>query len=370
MIGFTLGRHRIAPDMPCYVIAEIGHNHQGDMGQAIKMIRHAGECGVQAVKFQKRNNQELFTPQFFHSPYRSSASFGPTYGLHREALEFDFDQYRALKDCAESLGLDFLVTPFDNASVDFCEQLGVVAYKVASADLTNIPLIEFIARLGKPLLISTGAATLADVDRAYECLMRFEVDFCFLHAVAMYPTPADKLNLSRISLLKKRYPRIAVGYSCHGKGTLPGVLARSLGAMVLEKHFTLDRQLKGTDHAFSLEPNELRQQVEELRATDLALQARRDNDLQEQEPARIKMAKSIYARTAIPAGTRLTEEHLCLKSPGIGLAPYHFHEVCHKILNRNLEQDEPILWADLAESSSPEQPGQEGFQLELVQAIR
>ena len=256
---------RIADDTPCFVIAEIGHNHQGSVERARELIHSAKEAGVDAVKLQKRDNRRLYTSALYDSPYDNENSFGPTYGAHREALELDRDAYVGLRDEARSLGLVFFATAFDEPSADMLAQLDVPAYKIASGDLTNTPLLRHVASFGKPLVVSTGGATLDDVDRAVEAVLGVGGTICLLQCTAAYPAAVEDLNLGVITTLRERYPDVVVGLSDHQDGIAMAPVAYMLGARVVEKHFTLSHTAKGTDHAFSLMPEGMRKLVRDLR---------------------------------------------------------------------------------------------------------
>ncbi len=206
MREIIFGRSKISTEGPCYVIAEIGHNHQGNLDTALQMIEVAARCGVQAVKFQKRDNKSLFTKKFYNKPYENENSYGSTYGEHREFLEFGMEEYKILKRVAEENGLEFMATAFDFKSVDFLENLGVTSYKVASGDLTNIPLLTYIAKLKKPMFISTGAATLDEIRMAYDAVIKHNDQICLLHCIAGYPVDYEYLNLRFIETLRREFP--------------------------------------------------------------------------------------------------------------------------------------------------------------------
>src|SRR3989338_5800956 len=171
--SIKIGTKEISGSSKCYVIAEIGHNHQGKLETAIKLIEEAALCGVDAVKFQKRHNKNLYTTAFYNKPYENENSYGVTYGEHREYLEFGENEYRKLKQCAEKNNVDFLCTAFDVESVDFLEKIDIPAYKIASGDITNIPLLTYVAKLGKPIIASTGASTMEEVKLAYETVLQY-----------------------------------------------------------------------------------------------------------------------------------------------------------------------------------------------------
>ncbi|HHQ42600.1 MAG TPA: N-acetylneuraminate synthase [Chromatiales bacterium] len=339
---FRFGRSVVSERGPAYVIAEIGHNHQGDLDTALRMIKVAAGVGADAVKFQKRDNRALYTRAMYDRPYDNENSYGATYGAHREFLEFGWDEYVELKRCAEDNDVEFMATAFDFESVEFLERLGVSSYKIASGDVTNIPLLEEVARLGKPLFISTGAADLDEVRRAYEAVARYNDRICLLHCTSGYPTEYEDLNLRVITTLKEEFPEAIIGYSGHDNGILAPSLAYMLGAVVIEKHFTLNRAWKGTDHKFSLEPTGLYKMVRDLRRIDLALGDGRKVLRPFEVEARKKMGKSLYARRTLRAGTVLRREDVAIKSPGGGLPPYMLEDIVGRRLQVDVPEEVPF----------------------------
>jgi len=336
------GKSTISDQASCYVIAEIGHNHQGNLKVAVDMIKTAASCGTQAVKFQKRNNKTLYTKAMYDKPYDNEDSFGMTYGEHRDFLEFGWDEYVILKKCAEENNVEFMCTAFDFESVDFLERLGISSYKLASGDLTNIPLIEYIAKLNKPIFLSTGAANLEEVRRAYVTVTKYHDQICFLHTVCAYPAEYSDLNLNVITTLKREFPNVLVGYSGHDNGILAAVIARMLGACVIEKHFTINHAWKGTDHKFSLEPEGLRKQIRDLKRFELSLGDGKKSCKDIEVSAKIKMGKSLYAKRALKAETVLTKDHIAIKSPAGGLQPYFLDKIIGMRLKKNLAEDDMI----------------------------
>lgn len=337
-----IGQYKISEKSPCFVIAEIGHNHQGNLETAIKMIQVAASCGVQAVKFQKRDNKTLYTAAMFNKPYDNENSYGATYGEHREFLEFGKTEYLELKKCAEENHVEFLATAFDFKSVDFLEDLGVNSYKVASGDITNTPLIEYIAKLKKPIIMSTGAASLDEVRIGYKSAKKHNDDICLMHCVSGYPTDYPFLSLKVIETLRTEFPDAIIGYSGHDNGILAAVIAYMLGAKVVEKHFTLNHSWKGTDHKFSLEPEGLRKQVRDLRRVDMSLGDGKKMIYDFEMDARIKMGKGIYAARNMEVGTVLTMDDICLKSPANRTPPYLVNQVIGKKLKASLNVDASI----------------------------
>jgi sialic acid synthase len=257
----------INDDSDCYVIAEIGHNHQGDIQLCKAMFAAAKEAGADAVKLQKRDNRTLYTDAFFKAPYNSENAFGPTYGEHREALEFDRTQYIILQEVAATLGITFFATAFDIPSADFLAELEMPAIKIASGDLNNFPLLEHVCELDIPIILSTGGGSLEDVGAADEACQPDAI----LQCTSGYPARHEELNIGVIDTFLDAFPDAVIGFSDHSNGIAMAPIAYALGARIIEKHFTLDRTLKGTDQPFSLEPAGLRKMVRDLRRTRLAL---------------------------------------------------------------------------------------------------
>jgi N-acetylneuraminate synthase/sialic acid synthase len=340
----------------CYVIAEIGHNHQGSVEQAKKFFEEAQNCGANAVKLQKRDNRSLYTREFFDKAYENENSFGPTYGLHREALEFGRDEYVELQAYARELGITFFATAFDFNSADFLAELDMPAYKIASGDLTNIPLLRYVASIGKPVIFSTGGGTLDDVRRAYDTLAEGNDQIAVLQCTAGYPAEWDELDLNVIGRYREDFPNSVVGFSGHDNGIAMAVAAYVLGARIVEKHFTLNRAMRGTDHVFSLEPQGLRKMVRDLRRVRLALGTGiKMVHARELAPA-MKMSKKIVAARDLPAGYVLAADDLALKSPGDGMSPYELDAVLGCALRVSLSEDDALSPEVLEEPVPDKEP--------------
>jgi sialic acid synthase len=343
---------RIANDEPAYVIAEIGHNHQGELEKAKELIHAAQECGVDAVKFQKRDNRRLFTRAFYDSPYDNENSFGATYGEHREALELGRSEWFELSRYSHEEGVAFIAAAFDEPSADFLGELGVDAFKFASGDLLNVPFLRHVARFGKPMFLSTGGGTLEDVDRAVDAILPLNDRLCVLHCTASYPADVEDLNLSVISALKERYPELVIGLSDHHNGIAMAPVAYMLGARAFEKHFTLNHAWRGTDHAYSLMPDGMRRFVRDLHRVPVALGDGTKRRLPSEERPLQKMGKKLVAARELPVGHVLGASDLVAKSPADGgLPPYEFDRLLGKRLLRPLafEQDVALEDVDLAE---------------------
>ena len=337
----------IDDDSKCFVIAEIGHNHQGSVDSCKQLIKAAVDAGATAVKLQKRSNKSLFTKQYFDLPYNSENSFGATYGEHRENLEFDRDQYLELQTFSAHLGVVFFATAFDFESADFLNNINIPAFKVASGDLKNIPLIKYLATFGKPLFLSTGGGTIEDVDRVVATLDETGVQYCIMQCTAGYPPAWDELNLGVISEFRNRYTSPVIGFSSHDSGIAMATAAYALGARVIEKHFTLNRTLKGTDHAFSLEPQGLRKMIRDLDRLHLAMgDGQKRQFASERDPLQ-KMGKKMVFVRAMPSGAVLTHEDIAFKSPGDGMAPWMIDQVVGKRLIRDMKAEEALDISDL-----------------------
>jgi sialic acid synthase len=348
----TIDGRVIGDEGDCFVIAEVGHNHQGSVERCRELFRVAKECGVDAVKLQKRDNRSLFTRAMYDKPYDNENSFGATYGEHREALEFGRDEYVELQRYSRELGLSFFATAFDIPSADFLAELDMPAYKIASGDLNTLPLLEHVARAGKPMLVSTGGATLDDIQRAYDTIMPINPQLCFLQCTAAYPASAEELNLRVITTLRERFPELVVGLSDHENGIAMAVAAYVLGARVVEKHFTLNHTDKGTDHAFSLEPIGMRKLVRDLRRTRVALGDGVKAPLPRERQPLVKMGKKLVASRQLCAGHVLRREDVAMKSPGDGLSPVHFSDVLGRVVLRPLEPDAPITFEVLGQGEA------------------
>jgi sialic acid synthase len=345
---FKIGDHEIHDDSDCYVIAEIGHNHQGDLEQCKELFQAAKYAGVDAVKLQKRDNRSLFTKEAYGRPYNNRNSYGETYGEHREFLEFGREQYLELKRYAEELKLDFFSTAFDIPSADFLEEIDLPAYKIASGDLKTIPLLKYVAALGKPMIISTGGATLKYVKRAYDAILPINSQLCIMQCTGGYPPAWEELNLRVIETLTKEFPKATIGFSSHDSGIAMAVAGYMLGARIIEKHFTLNRANKGTDHAFSLEPTGMRKMVRDLRRLNVAL-GDGEKQLYDSEAAPIgKMGKSLVAAAELKSGETVSKESIAMKSPGGGIPPYELDDVIGKTLSKDVAEDQQFTMSDFA----------------------
>ncbi|MCB0653613.1 MAG: N-acetylneuraminate synthase family protein [Saprospiraceae bacterium] len=330
---------------PTYIIAEIGQNHNGDVRLAKKLIDMAVDCGANAVKFQKRDIASELTKEAFDKPYENPNSFGATYGEHRIFLELDEAQHLELKEYALARGITYFCTPCDVPSVELLERINCPFYKVASRDLTNIPLLEALGKTGKPVILSTGMADFSDIDDALAALNMQKDQLIILQCTSQYPCALENVNLKVMDTLREKYGLIT-GFSDHTSGIVVSTAASVLGAVVIEKHITLDRTMKGTDQPGSLERAGLFKLVDYIRACEIAL----GDGVKAVNPATIaakhKLARSLTSRTEIKAGTILTAEMICLKSPGTGIGWRDRGLIVGKKALRNINADVTLNAAD------------------------
>jgi N-acetylneuraminate synthase/sialic acid synthase len=334
----TIDRTLAGNGQPVYFIAEIGNNHNGDFFLAKKSIEEAVKSGANAVKFQKRFIDEVFTKELKDQPQTKDQIYGTTYGEYRTNLELSEEDLVKLKKVADDLGVTFFVTPFDKKSVDLLERIGVTLYKIASFDMTNIPLLEYVAKKGKPVILSVGMATMEEVDLAVATVLKHNKQLMLMHCISVYPTPDEQLNLATIPFLKERYAPIPVGYSGHERDILPSLASVMVGATCIERHFTLDKKLPGPDHAtVSLEPEEFKNMVDGTRRLEKSIGVSGKNLLEDEKKARDKHSKSIVSIGNIAAGATITINLITYKSPGYGFKPY----MVDKLLGRKVLKDIP-----------------------------
>ena len=335
-----IGSREIGDHTPCYVIAEIGHNHQGSLAKARELFAAAKDAGAHAVKLQKRDNRGLYTRAAYEKPYDNENSFGATYGEHREFLEFGQHEYAELQAYAAELKVDFFSTAFDLTSAEFLDRLDVPAYKIASGDLKSTPLLKHVARYGKPMIISTGGATIEDVQRAYDAIMPLNPQLAILQCTAGYPAAFDELDLRVIDTFRQRFPGAVVGFSSHDNGIAMPVAAYMLGARIVEKHFTLNRAMKGTDHAFSLEPVGMKKLVRDLERTHQAMGNGVKKIYESERAPIIKMGKSLVVARDLPSGHIIRPQDIVMKSPGGGIPPYELDNVLGRVTLKPLYTDD------------------------------
>lgn len=341
--SIPIGPYRIGPDHAPLVIAEAAVNHQGDFETAKRMVYIAHAMGAHIIKFQihvLENEMLRDTPQ--------SANFAEPLYVTLDKTNLSIEQHRELKRLCESLGILYLCTPFSRIGADILEELGVVAYKTGSGELTNLPLIEHIGRKGKPMIVSTGMCTIEEVGETVALLRELKTPFALTHCVSAYPTPYDRVNLGMMARYRELFS-VPVGLSDHSRGIYTGIGAAALGACVIEKHFTLDRQQPGPDHPVSIEPHELSELVKGVDAVFRARGAERQIFPEEQEIV-AWARESVVSEVAIPRGTVITEGMVWVKrpSPGPGVvAAKDLTRVIGKIANTDIPKDSQIRWEQL-----------------------
>jgi len=340
-----IDNYLLSDSSDAFVIAEVGHNHQGSVDLCEKLFQAAARSGASAVKLQKRDNRNLYTTSFFNSPYEGPTSFGATYGAHREFLEFGKKEYVYLQAVAKDLGLLFFATAFDFASADFLLELNVPVIKVASGDLKSAPLIKYLSDTKTPLIISTGGANVDEIKRAMQDVDPRNVGL--LQCTAAYPADPAEMDLLAIKQFREIFPETVIGLSSHDRGIAFPVVADALGARIIEKHFTIDRSMKGTDHSFSLEPTGMEKMIRDLHLTRLALgDGTKKIHEREHEPVR-KMSKMLVYADDLRAGSILKAHNFALKSPREGLSPQSIDQIIGNTLKSDVLKDQVVKIEDV-----------------------
>lgn len=332
---------QIGHGRPCFLVAEIGNNHQGKLELAKEMVLAAAEAGIDGVKFQKRNIDALLNEDGKNAPYTGPNSFGPTYGRHRQALELDVEQMAELRTLTHKLGMTFFASAWDHVSVDQMQDIGWDIAKICSADLVNIPMLRQIGAMGVPVILSTGMSSWEQIDKAVSELRAFHDKIVLLHCNSSYPCPEEEIGLPVMEAMRARYG-LPVGYSGHERGYAPTLAAVARGACVIERHITLNKNLPGTDHQVSLEPGQLRELVTMIREVERAMLVTDKQVFAKESQAAVKLRKSIVAARDLPAGTVLTAQDLAVKSPGDGMSPLLWDDVIGKTLIAALAKDEQV----------------------------
>lgn len=347
MESLELNGRRIGPGEPPYVIAEIGANHNGDMTLCRQLIDAAADCGADAVKFQSWSRTSLISS----AEYRRAANYGggggPTLEEAVERYQLTADDHVVAAAHCRARGITFFSSCFAPAEVDLLEALDVPAYKIASMDVNHLPLLEYVAGTGKPVILSTGMATLGEVERALATLRTHGAGpVALLHCVSVYPTPPELVSLRTMATWQQAFD-VPVGFSDHTLGTAIPLAAIALGACAIEKHFTLDRTLAGWDHAISADPTELRALVTDARAVHAAL----GSSARALSPAECDKRRSfrrrMVARRALRAGERLAPADVEFKRPGTGIQPDELRYVLDRPVVRDVAVDEELEWSDL-----------------------
>jgi sialic acid synthase SpsE len=323
----------------CYVIAEAGLNHNGSVDIAKKLIDLASKAGADAVKFQKRTVDKLAVRSTLDAPDDRFPEFGKTYREIREHLEFDMEQYQEIKKYTKDKGLDFLCTAFDSEAVDFLEELGIDTYKLASHSATNIELLEYLAKTGKQTIMSTGMAELEEIDTAVKIFKKHKSPLMLLHCVSAYPTPLNECNLNLINVLKDKFG-LPTGYSGHELGYLPTLTAVAMGAVAIERHYTLDNDMTGFDHKMSLNPEDFIAMVKDIRSVEKIKGTDKKSVSETEWITRKKYHVSMASSQDIPAGSELTVNMVTYRNPGTGIPAKDAHKIIGRKALKNIPADE------------------------------
>lgn len=332
-----------------FIIAEAGVNHNGSLELAMKLIDAAKASGADAVKFQTFRSDRLAARSAPKAHYqeRTTEEAESQFAM-LERLQLDADAHHRLIEHCREAGIQFLSSPFDQGSADLLASMDIPVYKVPSGEITNLPFLEHLARKNRPMILSTGMSTLEEVEEAVRTIRAAGVtELTLLHCVTEYPAPYAEINLRAMQTLKSAF-NLPVGYSDHTPGIEIAIAAVAMGAVVIEKHFTLDRSLPGPDHAASLEPAELKQMVAAIRHVESALGSGVKAPAPCELPNMPIARKSIVAARSLPAGHRLESADLDIKRPGSGLAPKLLPELIGRILRSGIQKDEIIGWDHLA----------------------
>lgn len=333
MVTITIDNKKIGNGHSIYFVAEAGLNHNGDIKIAKKMVDAAYECGVDAIKFQTYKAESFL-------------SESSQYFKFFKDVELDFEEFGELKDYSKNVGITFFSAPFDIESADYLKKINVPCFKIASADLTNTPLLSHIASMNLPIIISTGLATMQEIREAVEiCNYHGNKNLALLHCVANYPTEPEETNMYSITTMKEKFG-VPVGYSDNGDSTLVDLVAASMGADIIEKHFTLDRKMSGPDHFFSIDPPSLKNLIGQIRTIEKI----RGNGIKSPQQSEINnrdsIRKSLTAATMIKKGETLTTANMMIKRPAVGIEPKYFTKIIGKRVNKDIEKDTPITWHD------------------------
>ena len=350
MKKIKIGNRIVGEGEPCFIVAEAGVNHNGDIKIAKKLIDAAKEAGADAVKFQTFKAEKLVTKDTDMAEYqKENIGRMETQFDMLKKLELEEDDFFELKKYCDKKGIIFLSTPHSNEwSVDLLEKLGVEAYKIGSGDLTNIPFLEYAAKIGKPIIISTGMANMEEVKEAVETIKNTGNDkIVVLHCTTDYPCDLNDVNLRAMEKMRRELGAL-VGYSDHTVGITTPIAAVSLGAVLIEKHFTLDRNMEGPDHKASIEPHELKRMVEEIRKIEKVMGNWEKKPTAKEIEIIKLMRKSLVSTRKLKRGDVIRREDVVIKRPGTGIEPKYLNDVIGKRVKKDIEKDDVIKWDNIA----------------------
>lgn len=331
----------------CFIIAEAGVNHNGDINIAKKLVDKAKEAGVDAIKFQTFRAENLVTKEAPKAEYQKETTGDGSQFEMLKKLELSLEDHITLKRYCEEKGIMFISTPFDFESVDLLEKTDVSLYKVSSGDLTNLPLLSYIANKNKPIILSTGMANLGEVEEAVETIFKTGNNkLILLHCTSNYPTTYEDVNLRAMLTIKEAF-KLPIGYSDHTIGIEVPIAAVALGAKVIEKHFTLDKNMEGPDHKASLEPYELKMMVNSIRNIEIAMGDGVKRCSKSEENTKSVARKSIVANRNINKDEIITINDVSFKRPEQGLKPKYIDLIIGKKARRNIKVNEFITFNDV-----------------------
>ena len=327
MPDLVIDGQTVNQDSKAYIIVDIGHNHQGDLELAKEMVLAAKQSGGDAMKFQTRHPKDVYSVAEYNRVSDNPNWFGRTYGEHREHLELADDEWQDLFEFCNEVEVTGFSTPFDFKSVDLLEKLNVPAYKVASGDATNIPMIKYIAETGKPVIVSTGGCNMSEVQRIYDEVMAINPQLALLQCTCIYPAPPDVQNLRVIGTYGESFPDVVTGLSTHNPNWWVNLAAYALGGRIFENHFTTDRTLKGTDQAFSLTPDMLREYRTAIDEVAVAMgSADKFQESIEEAPTLERRKKLVWAND-LEAGHLVVAGDAVAKCPGDGVGPWMLDQI-------------------------------------------
>lgn len=338
-----IGNRLVGDGAPIFIVAEAGVNHNGDIGLAKRLIDAAKDAGADAVKFQVFKAENVVTKNAEKAKYQTKNTDENKSQLAMlKQLELDDENFRELYTYAKKNNIVFLSSAFDKESVDLLTDLRVSAFKIASGEITNFPLLKYIAEKKKPVILSTGMSTMDEIEDALKVIRENGTnDIILLHCITNYPVKKEETNLRVIETLRQRF-KLPVGFSDHTFGITIAIAAAVLGAVLIEKHFTLDRSLRGPDHKASLEPNELKEMIRAIRDVEKALGDGVKKPTKEEERIKNAVRRSIVAKVTIPKGAAITEDMLDFKRPGIGLEPKHLNKIIGMKAKKHIKPDELV----------------------------
>lgn len=339
MNKIQIGNKSIGEDEPCFIIAEAGSNHNRDFNQALKLIDVAVEAGADAVKFQTYCAEHLYSKNISKIKEKEESIWDII-----KRIEMPSHWHSDLAEYCAKNKIIFLSTPFDIQAVDQLEKVNMPAYKIASFEIVHLPLLTYVAKTGKPIILSTGMANLADIEAALEVIyQQNNKDVILLHCVVNYPPQYADLNLRVMKTMQQAF-QLHVGFSDHTLGITSDIAAVALGACIIEKHFTLDRNLSGPDHPFALEPDELKAMIQAIRDTEKALGSPIKKPTMAEKETHQSGRRSLVAICPIQKGTIITKEMIGVKRPGLGIQPKFVDIVVGRQARKDIEQDDILLW--------------------------